>query len=157
LERYSDELARLITILKDELRLCDEFEQVLREERKYLERFRPSEMERVSARKLALRDRFATLEKTRIDVLKVILAKAGMTEEGITLSRLFDLFPHTSKELKVIGTTLLNNLEKLKNLNAINQKIVNRTLHHLRATTGFMNLMMGQGEQSHGRLLSRAV
>ena len=152
----SNSLEELICVLEDEFRLCDEFERALMEERDHLQNSRATDVEKVSMKKLALKNRFVETESKRRELIRHLADKAGISPES-SLSDLSGHFPTGSDRLCEIGEKLKARVVRLRELNRVNESLIEKLLFYLRASAGFLNLHTGGLARTAGRIVSKEV
>jgi len=157
-------LEKLVCVLEEEFRLCEEFEETLMLEQEHLRNSRAADVEKVSAKKLRLKDRFLEVESRRRKLIIALTSEAGISPK----SSLADISGHFSKHfsrhfsgeadrLCEVGLKLKARVVQLRELNCINESLIEKTLFYLRASAGFLNLHTGGLARTAGRVISKEV
>ncbi len=154
--KQSSSLEELIFVLEEEFRLCDEFEGALMQEQEHLRNSRAADLEKVSVKKLRLKDRFLEVENRRRKLISALASEAGISPES-SLSDLSGHFQVGSDRLREVGEKLKARVVRLRELNRVNDSLIEKILFYLRASAGFVNLHTGGLARTAGRVISKEV
>lgn len=154
--KQSSSLEKLVCILEEEFRLCDEFEGALMQERDHLQNSRATDVEKISVTKLRLKDRFLVVERKRLEFINFLADEAGISPES-PLSEISKHFPDKPDRLCEVADKLKARIVRLRELNRVNESLIEKLLFYLRASAGFLNLHTGGLARTAGRIVSKEV
>jgi len=150
-------LKELACILEEEFRLCNEFEEALMQERDHLQNSRAMDVENISTKKNNLKNRFVAVESKRRKLIRSLAEEVGISPDSPLSEISMHLPCNESDRLNETGEKLKSRIVRLRELNRVNESIIEKILFYLRASAGFLNLHTGGLARTSGRIVSKEV
>ncbi|MBI5408123.1 MAG: flagellar protein FlgN [Nitrospirae bacterium] len=143
----------VISILKEQINTYKTLLDLLKRERTYLVDIDPEKVEEISKEKDTIVMRLRLLEEERLRLMKKYAEDNGIRSD----LRLEDMGKLTGNDMfSAIRSQLVSLLQSIEEMNKFNGVLIDRSLKHIRVTSGFFNSFTAHHiSQTTGVLLSK--
>lgn len=132
-------LMELTDIMTEEKNIYDELLEISKNKKNIIVEGNVDELERITKTEQSIIIELAKLEDKREDNIQRIANVIGIKPEDLTISKLVEHVDHeTGKKLRDMRETMMKALRELKDLNALNSKLINNSMEYIEFSLGLL-------------------
>ena len=132
-------LMELTDIMTEEKNIYDELLEISKNKKNIIVEGNVDELERITKTEQSIIIELAKLEDKREDNIQRIANVIGIKPEDLTISKLVEHVDHeTGKKLRDMRETMMKALRELKDLNALNSKLINSSMEYIEFSLGLL-------------------